>query len=63
MNMIISSIGVALSIDSIANVNSIRNFDGVINIALNNLTRFVEETQRVSYATFSFRLTESFCFL
>ena len=60
--MIISSFGVYLSVDSIAKVNSIHNFDGVINIALNNLIRFVEDTQRVSYATFNFGLAENFCF-
>ena len=51
--VIISSVGVVLAAYSIAQVNSIRNFDGVINTAINNLTRFVEDTQMVSYALFT----------
>ena len=52
--VIISSVGVVLAAYSIAQVNSIRNFDGVINTAINNLTSFVEDTQMVSYALFMY---------
>ena len=52
--VIISSFCDILAAYSIAQVNSIRNFDGVINTAINNLIRFVEDTQMVSYALFTY---------
>ena len=63
--VIISSIGVVFAFYSNEKVNdSIRDFDDIVNTAVDNLLGFVEDTQRVSYAyaSFGFKILSSFLF-
>ena len=50
--------GVVFAFHSNEKVNdSIRDFDGIVNTAVDNLLGFVEDTQRVCYASFNFKKT------
>ena len=63
--IVISSIGVVFAFYSNEKVNdSIRDFDGIVNTAVDNILGFVEDTQRVSnaYASFGFKILSSFLF-
>ena len=63
ITLVISSIGVVFTFYSNEKVNdSIRDFDGIVNTAIDNLLGFVEDTQRVSYASFGFKILSSFLF-
>ena len=58
------SIGVIFAFYSNGKVNdSIRDFDGIVNTAIDNVLSFVEDTQRVSYTSFSLKGLYKYIFL